>query len=352
MDGEELINILNEYESKDKSDWEFLLLTILPENQVNDSFLKRLIIIFQNLKNNNYILQMQNYIKYEKAFEKYKEEKVELENHNIISFLISIFLSKEQKTKYDIGANFFVECSRYFQKQTHLFKKVYLTQKEIDKYFDYDGKALEAILKLDSTFFIECLKQTDFIDDYLVFENESFKLDYIWTLPNFEDLVDESLNIIIDQRPFFSNWDDTGAVLFPSQKSSEEIQERAIKFLDKYMTKNITEKKKVSVVLSIVMHKFNKHFINFIKRFLTINKDFEVFKCIYLDRGGVTFGSRVPYIQNEIDFCKKIIEVVNEFPDILAYSDHLEYLEQRILWHNKDMKREQRREFQEEHLLY
>jgi hypothetical protein len=84
-----------------------------------------------------------------------------------------------------------------------------------------------------------------------------------------------------------------------------------------------------------------------VKQFLLLNKDVEYLKGIELDKGEVFSGSRVPHIQREIDLCNAIISMIKTFPGILDYAEHLNYLEQRITWLNKDINNEQRREFVE-----
>lgn len=78
-----------------------------------------------------------------------------------------------------------------------------------------------------------------------------------------------------------------------------------------------------------------------------LNKNVEVFKRIWLNTGGVISGSRVPYIQKEIDFHNEIISMVKTLPDILDYAEHIKYLEQKIIWLKDDIDREQRRDFEE-----
>lgn len=349
MTGEEFTNIMNKYEFKDKSYWESVLLAMLPEEQINESFLKLLIDNCQNPENNIYLYRMLDYLKYYKAFDEYKNGNSELENHNIITYLTSSILSKPQIIIYDFGIDFFVECASYFSEHITLLKKAYLAQKDTDQHFDHQGKELEAILKVDSNFLIEILEQKATHDDYLTFELENFKFDYIWTLPNYEEIINKALDIIIAHKPLFSNGDYPASQIFQFQINSEELQKKALLFLDKYMITNITDRNRVSIILNIVMYNYHIYFIDFMKKFLTLNKNFEIFKSIHLSKSEVFINSRVPYIQSDIDFCIELIKMVNSLPDILSYSKHIDYLEKRILWLKKDIKNEQRRDFEEEH---
>ncbi|CAD0005535.1 hypothetical protein FLAT13_02824 [Flavobacterium salmonis] len=89
---------------------------------------------------------------------------------------------------------------------------------------------------------------------------------------------------------------------------------------------------------------FNRSFCE--NRFGFLNKDIELFKYIWLETSSVTTGSRVPYIQKEIDFCGEIASMVKVLPNLLDYTDHIKYLEQKIIWLKKDIENEQKRDFE------
>lgn len=85
MTADELLCIMKEYDFKGKPYWESVLVTMIPTEQVNESFLKLLIDVFQNTNEYLYIHRMLDYLKYETVFDKYKQGKPKLENHNIIT---------------------------------------------------------------------------------------------------------------------------------------------------------------------------------------------------------------------------------------------------------------------------
>jgi hypothetical protein len=100
--------------------------------------------------------------------------------------------------------------------------------------------------------------------------------------------------------------------------------------------------------MNVVIHRFPNQFVTFLKQALLLNKNIDLLKGIYLGKGGVYSGSRVPHIQGEIDLCKEIIVMIKTLPDVLDYAGHIEYLEQKINWLKEDISNEQRREFQEQ----
>ncbi|MCW2120784.1 hypothetical protein M2326_003110 [Flavobacterium sp. 7A] len=98
--------------------------------------------------------------------------------------------------------------------------------------------------------------------------------------------------------------------------------------------------------MSVALYGFHDKFINYLNHFLLLNKDLEIFKRIWLETSGITMGSRVPYIQKEIDFCDEIASMIKALPNILNYADHVKYLEQKIIWLKKDIVNEQKRDFE------
>lgn len=214
-------------------------------------------------------------------------------------------------------------------------------------HFDYDGEELEAILTLDSNFFIEYLEQRVVDFDFLTFRFEDFKLDYIWSLSNYKEIINKSLNIIISKVPVFSNMDHPSTVLFTFKIADDDLLAKSYALIEEYIKENYTERQRILMILNVVLHRFGNRFIDFLKQTLLLNKDLDLFKRIYFNKGGTYSGSRVPIIQREIDLCNEIMIMIKTLPCVLDYAGHLGYLEQTIVWLKKDIDNEQRRDFQE-----
>lgn len=59
-------------------------------------------------------------------------------------------------------------------------------------------------------------------------------------------------------------------------------------------------------------------------------------------------GSKVPVIQKKIEFYEDVLKMIKTLPNILDYSQHINYFEQAIRWKQKEIKEEQRRAFEDE----
>lgn len=347
LSGEELLALMDKSDFLDKTSCIVTLLECLPENQINKKFVNLLI---QTFKNNNhiYIHRLIDYLKFDSVFNDYKKSNWEIgiEKHNIISYLTKIILEKKIGQRSDLGHHFCQDCAPYFSNHILLLKQAFISLKKSDNHFDYDGKEFEAVLNLDNNFFIEYLEQKIVDIDYLSFRFEHFKLDCIWLLENYNEIIGKALNIIIKKAPVFSSLEHPSTVLFTFEKINDEILEKVYKYITDFINTHFKDRQRIMMIMSVVLYRFQDKFINFLKQFLLLNKDLEIFKHIWLETSGVTVGSRVPYIQKEIDFCNEIASMVKTLPNILDYADHLKYLEQKIIWLKRDINNEQKRDFE------
>jgi hypothetical protein len=126
-----------------------------------------------------------------------------------------------------------------------------------------------------------------------------------------------------------------------------DLLAKAYGLIEEFIKEHFSERQYILMIMNVVMHRFPNKFIVFLKQTLLLNKGVELLKGIYLDKGGIYSGSRVPHIQREIDLCKEIVAMIKTLPDILEYAGHIKYLEQKIVWLKKNIDSEQRREFQE-----
>lgn len=349
LTGKELWELMNAYEFKNKEFWQLSFFGALPEKQSNIFFTKKLFSFFKKATEGLFIYKMSEFLKYGASFEEIKQSsKVkEYQSHNIITYLTFILLNKSKVVCVDLGHHFCSENHAYFSDHLRLFKKAFIYLKQRDGQFDHDGKELEAVINFDNYFFVEYLQQKSVNDDYLSFKLEDFKLEKLWELEDYETIIQESLEIIFQKSIYTSNWEHSAAKLFYFEGEENINQAKAYEFLIGYMQKNQTDERKISMITSIVLHRYPKKFVSFLKEFLVLNKDIEFFKCIHLTKGGVTINSRVPYIQKELDFYSDILGMLKSLPDLLEYTAHIELMEQRILWCKNDILTEQKMEFQD-----
>ena len=349
MTGKELLDIMSDYEFQGKPYWESVLITMLPEGQVNDVFLKLLINTFLKPDEYIYIPRMLDYLKYEAIFEEYKKENPELENHNIITYLTSIILTKTSKTRRDFGFDFCADCSSYFTKHPQLLKDAYWAQYEIDSHFDYEGRELKALLDLDKNFINESLKNGIIGLSYSSnIRLEKINTDVIWAYADYEELIEDLLLTALEKSQYSFLVEEDIYSLFSFRNVNEDRTEKAKSLIIKLTQKHSNNEKIVLMLIEVVYHNFNGWFVEYFKEFLLINKDVALTRDINFERSESWSGSRVPLIQKKIEFYQDIIKMINTLPNILDYSEHIDYFEQKIAWKKKEIEEEQRRDFMQE----
>lgn len=348
MSGKDLLNIIDNYEFEAKSYWKSVLFATLPEEQINESCLKLLISTFLNSDTYHYIHRMLNYLKYEPVFEEYKKGKPELENHNIITYLTSIIISRTNKTKREFGFNFCSDCAPYFSKHSALLKEVYWVQHEIDPYFDYNGKQLKAILDLDKNFINDSLKNGKIgLGHSYILRLENIPIDILWEYHEYEELIENLLLTVLENRQY--TFEEDIYCLFIFKNFDEDRAERVKSLITKLTQKYRNNEKVMLMFIEIVYNNFNNWFIEYFREFLLLNKDVKATKKIGFDRSSSTVGSWVPVYQRTIEFYQEIIKMINSLPNILDYSEHIDYFEQKISRKKMEIEREQKRDFMEEY---
>jgi len=348
LDTDELIDLIEKSNCSYKTSCLIALLQYLTEDQVNTKTIKLLLKTFKS-DDHIYTHTLTNYLKFDSQFNLFKNssDETDLQNHNIISYLVQLILEKEPTRAHMLGHHFCRDCYIYFTEHLHLLKSAYIVLKNDDRHFDYDGKELEAVLKLDSFFFVEYLEQKAASMDLLSFQLDGYKLDSIWKLSNYSEVIDKSLAVIINKMPVFSNWEHASVAMFTFTDQNSELLEKAYSFISNFIDSHFRESQRILMIMNVALYCFNDKFISFLKQFMLLNEDIESFKSILLTKSGVTMGSRVPYIQKEIEFSLEIVSMVKGLPDVLKYAGHIKYLEQHIHWLKEDIKKEQKRDFEE-----
>lgn len=349
MTGKEILDIMNDYEFQGKPYWESVLIAMLPEEQVNEIFLKLFINTFLKPDEYIYIHRMLDYLKYEAIFEEYKKENSELENHNIITYLTSIILTKTRKTRRDFGFDFCADCSSYFTKHPQLLKDAYWAQYEIDSHFDYEGRELKALLDLDKNFINESLKSGKIGLGYSSnLRLERINTSMLWEYGEYEELIEDLLLTALEKEQYTFIIEKDIYSLFSFKNVNEVRIEKAKSLIIKLTQKHNNNEKIVLMLIEVVYHNFSGWFIEYFREFLLINKDVTLTKKINFGRSESWSGSRVPLIQKKIEFYQDILKMINALPNILGYSEHIDYFEQKIVWKKKEIENEQRKDFMEE----
>ncbi|MFW0716553.1 hypothetical protein [Pedobacter sp. N23S346] len=343
--GPEFLELLEEFDFTGKNVWLSTFFTALPKEQVDADMLNRLISFFGDQNILVPLSRMLDFEKFQDTFSRFQKSKVDLDGYNIISYLTWLVLEKPTDKVY-LGWNFCQECAAFFKKKLPVLKQAYTILKETERNFDHDGKELEALLEIDPIFFVEYLEST-FVDfDYLTFRFEDIRTDYIWKLPNYSDIITKSLEIIIRKSPVFSDMTHAAVSLFNFDPENQELVEKARRQISEYLAINYKDQQRVMMLENIVLCKYRTEYVGFLRELLLLQKDVEFFRKMFFSAsGGIATKSYMSTLQNQIELCQEIIGMIKGLSDILDYADHVNYMEQKIIWIKESIQNELKRDF-------
>src|SRR5690606_29847238 len=170
----------------------------------------------------------------------------------------------------------------------------------------------------------------------------------LWEYDEYEELIEDLLLTALEKEQYTFIVEEDIYSLFSFKNVNEDRTEKAKSLIIKLTQKHSNNEKIVLMLIEVVYHNFNGWFIEYFKEFLLINKDVALTRKINFGRSESWSGSRVPLIQKKIEFYQGIIKMINALPNVLDYSEHIDYFEQKIAWNKKDIEREQRQDFMEE----
>jgi hypothetical protein len=343
----EIYSHINRYEYRQKQFWKQLFFEALDESDIDEFLLLEFIGFISSVNNRFYIYDLEKKIVFDKQFKSSKSllHPSATEHENIITYITEILLSKENSMDVSFGPNTCEMCSHFFAKKVNLLKQVFYNHKKRDNHSDYDGKEMAAVSSLDNFFLIEYLKEVTKDVSYLHIKFDNLNLSFVWNLPECEKIIDEALEIIISKAPIFSNFEHQANVLFKGLKLTPEQLEKVYNYISKFIQKHFASKQHIHIILNVVTYSFNNQVLRFLKEFLLLNKDIEFMKCLWLERNGVTSGSRVPRIEGHIKFTKSIIEMIQSLPNSLDYAEHIKNFEQEIEWAKQEKQQEMKSDF-------
>ena len=104
-------------------------------------------------------------------------------------------------------------------------------------------------------------------------------------------------------------------------------------------------KSRIVIPLICLTNTFYKQQIRFLREFLLLNKDIKFIHSMFLNPSGVTWGSIVPHLEEEITRIEQVIDMIKGLPNPLDYKEHIEYYERSSEGVKKHKKEELKRNF-------
>lgn len=338
---------INRYEYKQKQFWKQMFFDTIEENEIDEFFLQELIGFIFSVSNRFYIYELDTKIKFEKQFHlsKLRLPPSALNHENVVTYIVEILLSKADSIDITFDRQTCDKCVNHFNKKIGLLKQVFYLHKNRDPHYDHNGKEMAAISSLDHFFLVEYLTEVTKDVSFIQFESDSLNLTFVWNLPEYENILDKALGIIIAKAPIFSNFEHQANALFKGLKLDEKQLEKVYKYISRFISKHYDSKQHIHIILNVVTYSFNDQVLHFLREFLLLNKDIEFMKNLWFEKNGVISGSRVPRIEGNISFTEAIMKMIKTLPNPLDYAEHIKNFEQEIEWARQDKQAEMKRDF-------
>jgi hypothetical protein len=291
--------------------------------------------------------------------------------HNQYSFLDLTFISKYATIKNELfvyneitdillsscdkgisqicfGIKFIDKCLEVDKFRFEKIAKMYFYSNKYDPHFDYNKTVLKKLVTKDYTILIQLLtfsypKRISYHDT----QHQSF--DFIWELPHYESIIQSLFDFFAKEERHIS-WERAINGFFPRDISNPN--DKSLRFLHKTIQEKHHDLNYVVLVFNIICYTYPIFREEYLKKFLTLNSDFEFFIELELvPRSGVYMGSRVPQIQMHKDSWEKVLSVIEEMPNRIDFLAHKEYVMKQINFCELDIKRETKWEIIEETYL-
>jgi hypothetical protein len=232
-----------------------------------------------------------------------------------------------------------------FAGEVALLKSAYLAASEADTHNDYDGRAFDQILDLDSGFAGEwvtwMLGRKEWSSRYDDTRNYSF----IWQRADHGEVMERIIDAIHSmgsRRVLFGSYLNSFFVLTDGTADIQTLHERQDAFLDDFIARRHSDIDLTLMVFDVVGNFAPKRRRGRIETFLRHNEDLEVFERLPLIPNWESWsGSRVPVLQRRVDYLESLLPLLHSV-ELLGHKQHVEHM---IQWLRDDIEREKRRDF-------
>lgn len=262
----ELWNLLNKYEYKNKATWKIIFWQGLPANFITKEDVNCLINTFKEIDNSIYFVDFLNFSNYAK-FDK-----------NILNKLLKIIIGKVEKEKMHIRLenDFIVKYYDFLSYDFITLKKAYTLFNKPHEHFDYDGDNLALILRKDRKYLLEYV---DFVlENYNNLEIHSFyNLSVVWQIPGIEKVLTKTFKSINKNDDHFYLEHFANAFFHNLKDSSAE---KADNYILNFIKTESNNTKDINMFMDVINESRKDLREKAILTFLEFNQNLEDFKKI------------------------------------------------------------------------
>jgi hypothetical protein len=318
-------DLINSIKFESKDDWLLLIWKSVKDNDINEKIVSDFHRFIENYLKKN----NNNFSPSINMLNKY------CKNYSNYTKEIIQAIINNQVISYNFIQSVYVEdkiddCLRFFNNNLDLLGEIYINAKRIDKWIDYNGKLFTGIFQASPLIWNNYVMWlNDDINNYrydqLTSEQPIF--DLIWQTQEWNKHIDYAFTVMIDTNIVIEQQ----AKLLFNQSNNDSIMNKKKHWLLDSLHKrinNVDYCKKIIEVVVYAMPDFKKEFI---LEFLNENKIIEDFKKInlfpmsYISTG---IESKISIIQDKITFLQELKECLNTMNNCIP---HKYYLSNEIL---------------------
>lgn len=312
--------LLEAYDYKNKRKWECIFYQSIPEENINDKYvLKLLAYVNRELNSEEPIFPTVSCL-----------SKYIFANKNIVSVVSKIVIEASEKRTY-LAANFLerlVDDEKIdfllglYEDNMLLLEKLYLIS--MGNHFDYYGKLLEGLVNRNINFWNQFTIKLAREDNISSNENKAFEK--MWESENCSEIISLACNNLIGNKYGFMA-ERAGRLVFANNSStSDTIKNRKIVWIRNYIYQNFENIEKMKMIFGVIATFFSGDRKKYILEFLKCSDEITAFENIPLfPSSGSWSGSEVPQIDRKIDFLNDLITELKG----AKFIQHRAYLKER-----------------------
>jgi hypothetical protein len=308
---------LENWENENAMFWQINFFNYVPDKFITTFYCQKLVEIINGIKGYAY-LYIEDYSRFN------------LVDKHIAKSILQIVADKIHELSISISYadNIFEKKLELFESDYGLIKQSYFQQYRINQsHFDYGSKGFGQIFEIHPEFLLDFIMEF-YTDRKLSNRDTSLKLGFIWNSTNHFNLIEKTINILIEKNPYLGIGEHSINILFRELRDEQKLN--AYLFLKEYIDKNKLHSKRLNQIFDGIRQCMNEKFEEFLLHFLSINSKPETFEQInWVGNVGVQVGD-VNFGELYAKRWENILEIVKKSKDTLAMIPIIGFLKNQI----------------------
>jgi hypothetical protein len=321
MKSGEVWDLINRFKYEDKNCWLYNFFCILPENELDEDWLKRLYSFLEETPDGichccRNILEFEKFNLVDKnALVKCCTKILEYDDSCFIQYFFDFF--NKDLTEPPILISKVID-------NIPLLKSIYLRCLKVHDYSDYDGEFLLELIKADPNFLADNLGS---IADNLGYgEYSCFKV--IFQLDNYCEVLDLFLEKSIEYLGSAYKVNYIFEDLMVESEKNIDMTDKRNLWISEAIKKWSNNNDYMSNLFDVIANFDDQTKLRFLGEFVHLNKNIEDFKVLLLPSSSMSLsGSQVPIIDNQLTLLNKLKKILPQNADFLEHRAYIDVYE-------------------------